>query len=95
MQKHHFLQIFDSLVFALNPPLAEIVPPFLQVAIFPLIENSLSDKPQSAYIPDEPPLFIGDPLEPELDPELEPLMGYLIYHTRDDSSLMSHINESQ
>ena len=80
MQKHHFLQNFDSLVLALNPPLAEIVPPFLQVAIFPLIENSLSDKPQSAYIPDEPPLFIGDPLEPELDPELEPLMGYIMYH---------------
>ena len=70
---------------ALNPPLAEIVPPFLQVAIFPLIENSLSDKPQSAYIPDEPPLFIGDPLEPELDPELEPLMGYIMYHTCDES----------
>ena len=64
-------------MFALNPPLAVIVPPFLQVAIFPLMENSLSDKPQLAYIPDEPPLFIGDPLEPEL--ELEPCIGYIWY----------------
>ena len=72
-------------MFALNPPLAVIVPPFLQVAIFPLMENSLSDKPQSAYIPDEPPLFIGDPLEPELDPELEPHMGYVKYYTCDES----------
>ena len=69
------MKIFNLLVFALNPPFAVIAPPFLQVASFPLIENSLSDKPQSAYKPDEPPLFIGVPFEPELDPELEPNKG--------------------
>ena len=67
------MKIFYSLVVALNP-LAVITPPFLQVAIFPLIENSLSDNPQSAYIPDDPPLFIGDPLELKL----EPCMGYIM-----------------
>ena len=57
-------------MFALNPPFAVIAPPFLHVAIFPLIENSLSDKPQAEYIPDDPPLFIGFPLDPELEPSM-------------------------